>query len=192
MPNLSRTRRRRRRRRVAVYKMILWRVAPVVGEGLGVVGEKLLHEGRAGGEDIGVRALEIAGVIWVGNVAAGRKKVAQQHYFIAVPARREADDIAEVEAVHKQNVVGILYVGKSYLTGTVGKPYYAVRGERAGSGRIDGVALLIRRGGEGQDIERRGNFRLLGQPFKYGFGHGRAADIAEADKTYGYHFSRRA
>ena len=46
-------------------------MAPVVGEGPGVVGEKLLHEGRAGGEDIGVRALEIAGVIGVGNVAAG-------------------------------------------------------------------------------------------------------------------------
>ncbi len=126
--------------------------------------------------------LEVASVPGVGHVAGAVGIGHQQGDFPVNVLSDEALEIAEVVAVHCNDVVIMPIVCAGHLAGGFAIASNAVLCEFAAGRRIDGVADFLGGGGRRSNFELVGEAMLLDDMFHHKFSHRAAADVSVTDK----------
>ena len=92
--------------------------------------------------------------------------------------------VADIGAVHADEVVVFAIIGGRKLDGALSRTAYAVLRQLGLGGRVDGIAYAVpdflRAGGGGGDVELGGKAGFFYQVFHDELSHGAAADVAVA------------
>ena len=132
--------------------------------------------------------LKITRVPRVGDIARAVRVIHQKADFVLGVFAKHAFQVAEIVAVHGNDLVEIIIILPRHLASRFACATYAVFGKYASRRRIDGIADFLGRSGGRCYLELRFKAGVFHHFLHNEFRHWAAADVSVANEKYLVHF----